>query len=59
MTKYLCNKIHSLTSSICLIFMHAVLPSSHLQPSVLEVLLAADLEGLRCTDSVEAALQMM
>uniref|UniRef100_A0A4W6CJE8 Sodium-independent sulfate anion transporter n=1 Tax=Lates calcarifer TaxID=8187 RepID=A0A4W6CJE8_LATCA len=31
---------------------------SRLQPSVLEVLLAADLQGLRHTDSVEAALQM-
>uniref|UniRef100_A0A8C4F3X3 Sodium-independent sulfate anion transporter n=1 Tax=Dicentrarchus labrax TaxID=13489 RepID=A0A8C4F3X3_DICLA len=31
---------------------------SRLQPSVLEVLLAADLQGLRYTDSVEAALQM-
>lgn len=31
---------------------------SRLQPSVLTVLLAADLQGLRYTDSVEAALQM-
>uniref|UniRef100_A0A8D0D1K4 Sodium-independent sulfate anion transporter n=1 Tax=Sander lucioperca TaxID=283035 RepID=A0A8D0D1K4_SANLU len=31
---------------------------SRLQPSVLEVLLAADLQGFRYTDSVEAALQM-
>lgn len=31
---------------------------TRLQPSVLEVLLAADLQGLRYTDSVEAALQM-
>ncbi|XP_073335026.1 sodium-independent sulfate anion transporter [Pagrus major] len=31
---------------------------SRLQPSVLEVLLAADLQGLRYTDSVEAALQV-
>ncbi|XP_041789211.1 sodium-independent sulfate anion transporter [Chelmon rostratus] len=31
---------------------------SGLQPSVLEVLLAADLQGLRYTDNVEAALQM-
>ncbi|XP_022611259.1 sodium-independent sulfate anion transporter [Seriola dumerili] len=30
-----------------------------LQPSVLEVLLAADLEGLRYADSVEAALRMV
>ncbi|XP_023277734.1 sodium-independent sulfate anion transporter [Seriola lalandi dorsalis] len=30
-----------------------------LQPSVLEVLLAADLEGLRYADSAEAALQMV
>ncbi|XP_026160083.1 sodium-independent sulfate anion transporter [Mastacembelus armatus] len=31
---------------------------SRLQPSVLEVLLAADLQALRYTDSVEAALQL-
>lgn len=31
---------------------------SRLQPSVLQVLQAADLQGFRCTDSVEAALQM-
>ncbi|XP_059201724.1 sodium-independent sulfate anion transporter [Centropristis striata] len=31
---------------------------SRLQPSVLEVLLAADLQGFRYTDSVETALQM-
>ncbi|XP_078133546.1 sodium-independent sulfate anion transporter [Sander vitreus] len=31
---------------------------SRLQPSVLEVLLAADLQGFRYTDSVEEALQM-
>lgn len=31
---------------------------SGLQPSVLEVLRAADLQGFRCADSVEAALQM-
>ncbi|XP_003972079.2 sodium-independent sulfate anion transporter [Takifugu rubripes] len=30
-----------------------------LQPSVLQVLLAADLQGLRSTDSLEAALQLM
>uniref|UniRef100_H3D976 Sodium-independent sulfate anion transporter n=1 Tax=Tetraodon nigroviridis TaxID=99883 RepID=H3D976_TETNG len=30
-----------------------------LQPSVLQVLLAADLPGLRCTDSLEATLQLM
>lgn len=47
--------------SLCflLFFSHTLsLPSSHLKPSVLEVLLAADLQGLRYTDSVEAALQM-
>lgn len=32
---------------------------THLQPSVLEVLLAADLEGLRYTHSVEAALLLV
>lgn len=31
---------------------------SHLQPSVLEVLLAADLPGLRYADSVEVALRI-
>lgn len=31
---------------------------SVVKPSVLTVLLAADLQGLRYTDSVEAALQM-
>ncbi|XP_037620914.1 sodium-independent sulfate anion transporter-like [Sebastes umbrosus] len=31
---------------------------SRLQPSVLELLLAADLQGFRYSDSVEAALQM-
>uniref|UniRef100_A0A667Z293 Sodium-independent sulfate anion transporter n=1 Tax=Myripristis murdjan TaxID=586833 RepID=A0A667Z293_9TELE len=36
----------------------AVLVFSRLQPSVLRVLLAADLPGLRHTDSVDAALQV-
>ncbi|XP_022063682.2 sodium-independent sulfate anion transporter [Acanthochromis polyacanthus] len=32
---------------------------SGLQPSVLKVLLAADLQGFRCTDNVEEAMQMV
>lgn len=51
--------MYVLASCLFHLFSHTLsLSSSHLQPSVLKILLAADLQGLRYTDSVEAALQM-